>query len=153
MQSTMSLQPPIDLIISKHSSPLSVKSSPRCWEIFQESLRIISDWFRFPTWSYGRTPALSIFNPWSVGLRASAGGSTHGRWMAEARSPPTWSRFIILTSLNSFKLDYSIWKQVRETVEAGAHFKETTGLNFRTIPDPFASFIKSIPPEGNYSYC
>merc|ERR1719400_2116558 len=24
---------------------------------------------------------------------------------------------------------------------------ETTGLNFRTIPDPFGSFIKSIPPE------
>ena len=33
-------------------------------------------------------------------------------------------------------------------MEAGAHFKETTGLNFRTIPDPFGSFIKSIPPEG-----
>ena len=37
-------------------------------------------------------------------------------------------------------------------MEAGAHFKETTGLNFRTIPDPFGSFIKSIPPEGQLAH-
>ena len=33
---------------------------------------------------------------------------------------------------------------IRATVEAGQHFKEAVGLNFRTIPDPFESYIKNL---------
>ena len=30
-------------------------------------------------------------------------------------------------------------------VENGAHFRETVGLNFRTIPDPFGSYLFKLP--------
>jgi len=34
---------------------------------------------------------------------------------------------------------------IREMVEKGTHFKEAVGLNFRTIPDPFGSYLFKIP--------
>eukprot|EP00092_Neocalanus_flemingeri_P001633 GFUD01001743.1.p1 GENE.GFUD01001743.1~~GFUD01001743.1.p1 ORF type:complete len:1274 (+),score=352.69 GFUD01001743.1:59-3880(+) len=34
---------------------------------------------------------------------------------------------------------------VRAMVENGSHFKEAVGLNFRTIPDPFGSYLFKIP--------
>ena len=34
---------------------------------------------------------------------------------------------------------------LRETVEQGAHFRKTVGLNFRTIPDPFGSYLFRLP--------
>ena len=36
---------------------------------------------------------------------------------------------------------------IRATVEAGQHFKEAVGLNFRTIPDPFESYIEHLPSK------
>ena len=39
------------------------------------------------------------------------------------------------------------WARVREVVEAGAHFRETAGLNFRTIPDPFDSYASRLAAE------
>ena len=35
-------------------------------------------------------------------------------------------------------------ESIRKVVEAGNHFKEAVGLNFRTIPDPFESYIKKL---------
>ena len=34
---------------------------------------------------------------------------------------------------------------LRETVEQGAHFRKTVGLNLRTIPDPFGSYLSRLP--------
>jgi len=36
-------------------------------------------------------------------------------------------------------------ESIRKMVENGSHFKETVGLNFRTIPDPFGSYLFKLP--------
>ena len=38
-------------------------------------------------------------------------------------------------------------EEIRATVEEGKHFREAVGLNFRTIPDPFESYIQSLPSQ------
>ena len=82
-------------------------------------------------------------NPWAVDGRGPI--TTHLKQVPKSSILKT-RKFI---RDNPEKLNHSPWSyKVRDTVEAGAHFKETTGLNFRTIPDPFGSYIKTLPPEG-----
>lgn len=53
-----------------------------------------------------------------------------GAWVVEGRGPVTREL-----------------AQVEAAVEAGVHFRETAGLNFRTIPCPFASYLGEVPED------